>query len=155
MHPRMVSDVEDGQQDQARCSGDGPDDAQPDEGLFPRRLVGHQPAAVTQPSLGEEGQVERDDGDAGARDEEGLELAGANVADVCDGGIRVHPGVVPVVGVDDPVEEHAEEHAEPYQGGEEWEELRIESMPLVFFMFLFFHYCCCCFSCANELLDEV
>lgn len=111
VHPRMVSDVKNGQQDQARCSGDGPDDAQPNEGLFPRRLVGYQPAAVTQPSLGEEGQVKRDDGDAGARDEEGLEIAGANVADVCDGGIRVHPGVVPVVGVDDPVEEHAEEHA--------------------------------------------
>lgn len=66
---------------------------------------------MAQPALGEEGQVEEDDGDGGAGDEERLELLRANVADVGDGAAALHGRVDAAVCVDDPVEEHAEEHA--------------------------------------------
>lgn len=103
--------VEDGQQDEAGGADEGEQDAQPDEGALAGRLVAHEAAAVAQPALGEEGQVEEDDGDGGAGDEERLELLRANVADVGDGAAALHGRVDAAVCVDDPVEEHAEEHA--------------------------------------------
>lgn len=103
--------VEDGQQDEAGGADEGEQDAQPDEGALAGRLVAHEAAAVAQPALGEEGQVEEDDGDGGAGDEERLELLRTNVADVGDGAAALHGRVDAAVCVDDPVEEHAEEHA--------------------------------------------
>lgn len=80
---------------------------------------------MTQPALGEEGQVEGDGGEDAARDEEGLELLGANVADIGEGLARPDRRVALPVGVDDPVEEHAQEHAEPDEAGEDGEPLEI------------------------------
>ncbi|KAG5946145.1 hypothetical protein E4U53_006622 [Claviceps sorghi] len=123
MHPLVTEDVKDGQKNQARRAGKGTHDAQADEGLFAARPVGHQPAAVAEPALGEKGQVESHDGEARAGDEEGLERAGADVTDVGDGGVGGHGRVAGAVGGDDPVEEHGEEHGEPDKGGEDGEEL--------------------------------
>lgn len=58
---------------------------------------------MPEPALREEGQVEGDDGDGGAGDEERLQVAGANVADIRDGGVVGHGRVVRAVRVDDPV----------------------------------------------------
>lgn len=119
----VVVRVEDGEEDEAGGADDGEDDADDGEDFFLDGGVGHEAAVVPQPALGGKGQVEEDGGDGGAGDEEGLELAGANVADEGDLVVAAHPRVVRGVCVDDPVEEQAEEHAAPDEAGDDGEDL--------------------------------
>lgn len=112
--------VKDAEQDEAQRAQPGEEDAEAEEDLLAPGSVGHQASLVTEPALGGKGQVKGDGGDGGAGDEEGLELEGANVADVGEGHVALLGGEVLPVLVDDPPEEHAQEHAEPYGAGEDW-----------------------------------
>lgn len=105
--------VKDAETDEADGADDGEEDCEAVENLLADGGVGHEAALVAEPAVGKEGEVEEDGGEDAAGDEEGLEVVGADVADVGDGLGRRHGGVDCAVGVDDPVEEHAEEHAEP------------------------------------------
>lgn len=125
MQSLVVENVKDGEQDQARGAGDGEDDAEPDEGLFAGGLVRHEPPAVTEPALGKEGDVERNDDDAGAGNEERFETGGANVADVGNVCIGPHGREVLALEIDDPVEEETEKHAQPNEGGEDGQQLEV------------------------------
>lgn len=119
----MPLGVKDGEQDEPRGAEEGKENGEDGEGLFAARGVGDEAALVAEPALGDKGEVEEDGDDDGARDEEGLELGGANVANVDNGGVRVHEAVGLLVLVDDPVQEHAEEHAEPDEAGDDGEPL--------------------------------
>lgn len=107
--------VKDAQANKADGADDGEEDCEAIQNLLANGGVGYEAALVAEPAVGEEGEVEEDGGEDAAGDEEGLEVVGADVADVGDALGRRHGGVDCAVGVDDPVEEHAEEHAEPHE----------------------------------------
>jgi hypothetical protein len=85
--------VEDGEEDQAHGAHEREGHAQPAEDLLGAAGVLHQAAAVPQPSLGHEGNVEEDGRHTCAGDEERFERLGAHVRDVGDGLPRVHGSV--------------------------------------------------------------
>ena len=130
--------IKDGKADEA----DGPNDSEHNgkayEDFLNDRGVGHEASAVAQPALGREGEVEGDGGDAGAGDEERLQVEGANVADVGQGHVGFDGGEAPPVDGHEPPEEHAEEHSQPDEAGEDGQPLEGGE---VSFLFLFF-YCC-------------
>ncbi len=108
--PRRVKDA---QQDQPSSPENGKRNSQTTQDLLAARGVGDQTTAVPQPAVGGKRQVEEDGGEHAARDEQRLEVVGADVADVGDG-LRVRHGpVVHAVLVDDPVEEQRQEGSEP------------------------------------------
>lgn len=109
----VAEGVEDGEEDEACCADDGEEDCQAREDLFSQGGVGHEAALVAQPAVGQEGDVEEDGGEDAARDEERLELLGADVADVGDRLAGLHGGVAGAVLVDAPPDQEAEEGAEP------------------------------------------
>lgn len=109
----MGGRVKDAEKDQARCADDGEEDGQPRQDLLGARGVGGQAAPVAQPAVGAKGDVEQDRGEGAAGDEQGLEILGANVADVGYALILRHGRVVDAVPVDDPVEEEGQEGGEP------------------------------------------
>lgn len=86
----MAQRVEDRQQDQACCSDSRSDERQSAQNLLGDTRVGCQAPAVSQPALGEEGEVEEDGCYARPGDEEWFELFGPNVGDVGDVLVRVH-----------------------------------------------------------------
>ena len=119
--PRRVEDAE---QDQAGGADDGEDDCEPGQDLFARRDVGHQPALVAEPAVGEEGNVEEHGGQDAPRDEERFELGGADVRDVGNLLPLVHGAVVsPFGAVEEPEEEEGEQGCEPDHAGQDWEYL--------------------------------
>lgn len=124
MQPGVAGRVEDGQQDQADGADDGEEDGEAREHLLTHGRVGHEAALMAQPAVGAERDVEEDGGDDAAGDEERLEPAGADVADVGDALPRCHGGVVLAAPVDDPVQQQAEERAEPDDAGDDGEDLR-------------------------------
>lgn len=115
--------VEDGQQDKTGGADNGEDNRQAEQDLLADGDVGDQTAAVSQPALRDKGQVQEDGDDAGAGDEERLELLGADVADVRDVLAGVHGRVVRAVRVDDPVQQEPKQHAEPDEARDDWEHL--------------------------------
>src|SRR5690606_5311178 len=117
--------VEDGEQDEP----DGADDRKRYrkrlEDLLAAGRVGEEAAAVAEPAVGGEREVQEDGGQDAARDEERLELVRANVGDVRDRGVLRHGGVAPLVMVNDPVEEEPEEGPEPDEAGDDGEDLLV------------------------------
>ena len=107
----MALGIKNTQQNQTSSTQQGKQNRQNGQRLFAARGIGDQAALVAQPALGDKGQVEGDGDDAGAGDEERLELGGSNVAYVDNVGVGGHEAVGLLVLVHDPVEEHAEEHA--------------------------------------------
>jgi hypothetical protein len=75
----VVDVVEDGQENQTSCTGDGGDDAAPRVDLLPNRRVAVKLAGVTQVALEDESQVKRDDGHGAHCDEHGLKRLGADI----------------------------------------------------------------------------
>jgi hypothetical protein len=81
MQLRVVQGIENRQQNESHRACDG-EEQRPDRArLVELALVRDQLAGVSQPALGEEGQVEEDDCDRAAGDEERFE-GDANVGDV-------------------------------------------------------------------------
>ena len=119
----VVVGVKDGQEDEAHGAEDGKEDGEAHEDLLAASLVGDEAALVAKPALGGKGEVKGDGGEGGAGDEEGLELEGANVADVGQAHVALLGGQVAAVMGDEPPEEHAEEHAEPDGAGQQGEPL--------------------------------
>lgn len=109
----MAGRVKDAEKDQARRADDGEEDGQPRQDLLAARGVRGQAAPVAQPAVGAKGDVEQDRGEGAAGDEQGLEILGANVADVGYGLRLRHGRVVDSVPLDDPVEEEGQERGEP------------------------------------------
>lgn len=118
----MVVRVENRQEDQATHADNGENYADYGENFLLHSRVGDQSPIVTQQALGGKRQVEEDGCDGRSRDEERLELAGANVGNEGYVVVRVHVRVVFAIGVDDPVEEEAQQHTKPYEGGEDWKD---------------------------------
>lgn len=79
VHAWVARCVEDAEADEADGAYQRPEDGEAREDFFAEGGVGDETALVTEPSVGEEGGVEEDGGDDAAGDEQGLELAGANV----------------------------------------------------------------------------
>lgn len=121
----MVVRVENGQENQATHADNGENYADYGEDLFLDSRVGNQSPIVTQQALSGKRQVEEDSCDSRSRDEERLELAGANVGNEGYVVVRVHVRVVFAIGIDDPVEEEAQEHTKPDEGGEDWKDLKM------------------------------
>lgn len=99
---RVAGRVEDAQADEADSADEGPEDGEAREDLFAQRRVGHEAAAVAEPAVREERGVEQHGGEDAARDEERLELAGADVGDVGDHLAVFHGRILFEAGVDDP-----------------------------------------------------
>lgn len=78
---------------------------------------------MTQPSVGEEGEVEKDGRDAAACDKQRLKLGGTNIADVGNVLVGSHGRVVRSMRVDDPVQEQPQEHPQPDEAGDDGEDL--------------------------------
>lgn len=123
MQRRVPEGVEDAQEYEAGGADEGEGDGEHDEHLLGAAPVGDEAAAVAEPALGEEGDVEGQGDDAGAGDEERLELVGADVADVGERHARLHVGEEALLLVHHPPEEHAEQHPQPDDAGEDWEPL--------------------------------
>ncbi|KAI4142404.1 MAG: hypothetical protein LQ340_007353, partial [Diploschistes diacapsis] len=84
VHARVVRRVEDAEADQADSADERGEDGEPGEHLFDDRRVADEGAFVPQPAVRSKGGVEEDGCDAGAGDEEGFQLGGADVGDVGD-----------------------------------------------------------------------
>ena len=113
MQVRVPRRVEDAQQDQPRGPQNGKRNSQTTQNPLAARRIRDEAAAVPQPAVGGKRQVEKHGGEHAARDEQGLEVVGADVADVGDGLRGRHGPVVHAVLVDDPVEEEGQEGGEP------------------------------------------
>lgn len=105
--------VEDGEQDETRGADEGEQDRERLEDLFAGGRVGGQAAAVTEPAVGGEREVEEDGRQDAARDEERLEIVRAHVRDVGYRRVGRHGREAALVRVDDPVQPEAQEGAEP------------------------------------------
>lgn len=77
----MAQGVEDGEQNEARCAGNGRNDRTYAINLLPDRRVGGELAGVSQPALENEGEIEGDDGYGGHGNEEGFKPL---CADICE-----------------------------------------------------------------------
>lgn len=65
---RMARRVENAKQDQADGADECPKDGQAGKNLFAAGGVGHEPAAMSQPAVGEEADVEEDCGEDASGD---------------------------------------------------------------------------------------
>jgi hypothetical protein len=79
---RVVLGVEDGQENQTECTGNGEEDREDGAQLVEPAPVGHELTSMTKPALSQKGQVQEDDGDDATGDEEGFQARGANVGNV-------------------------------------------------------------------------
>lgn len=83
MHLWIISRVEDGQEDQTRGADKGKDDRDDAAHLLRLAVVRRKASGVTQPSLADEDNVERDHHGGTGRDEDGLAPAGGpNIRDI-------------------------------------------------------------------------
>lgn len=82
MSLRVVLGVEDGQENQTECTGNGEEDREDGAQLVKPAPVGHKLTGMTKPALSQKGQVQEDDGDDATSDEERFQARGANVGNV-------------------------------------------------------------------------
>ena len=119
----VVPRIKDGEQDEPDGADDRKHYRKRLEDLLAAGRVGEEAAAVAEPAVGGEREVQEDGGQDTARDEERLELVRADVGDVRDVGVLRHGGVAPLVMVNNPVEEEPEEGPEPDEAGDDGEDL--------------------------------
>lgn len=79
MDVRVVVVVEDGEDDEADGAEEGEEDGADSHAFLEARGVGCEFVVVSQPSFGEEREVEEDDGDAATCDEEWLESESTDI----------------------------------------------------------------------------
>ena len=94
VHMVVVLDIEDGEKYQPRSTDDRSDDGAYAQDLLAFRVVVRQPTTVSQPPLGDEGEIEHDDGRGAAGDEEGFQLCRGDVGNECDGLAASYVGIV-------------------------------------------------------------
>lgn len=82
MSLRVMLGIEDRQENQTERTGNGEENREDGAQLIEPTLVRNELAGMTKPALGQEGQVQEDDGDDAARDEERFQARGANIGDV-------------------------------------------------------------------------
>ena len=119
MQARVAGRVEDGQQDEAGGADDGEGDGQGRQRLLGRRRVGRQAAAVAQPAVERERQVQQHRRRGAAGHEERLERRRPHVADVGDPLRLGHRPVVPPVLVHHPVQQQGQQRRQPDGAGED------------------------------------
>jgi len=79
---RVVLGVENRQENQTECTGNGKEDREHGAYLIEPTTVRNELTGMTKPALSQEGQVEKDDGDNATSNEERLQPPRTNIGDV-------------------------------------------------------------------------